>query len=72
MKNNNTYVLALVMSDDKRHKNSTKYFRLLSCVIYNIIENYVCIDYLAFQSKKLSDICMDKKYLGKVLIDSLV
>ena len=40
-------------------KNGTKYLRVLSCLIYAIIGNYVCIDYLACQSKKLSVICMD-------------
>ena len=29
---------------------------VLSCVIYSLIENYVCIDYLFFQSKTLSSI----------------
>ena len=29
---------------------------MLSCVIYTIIKNYVCIDYLAFQSKQISAI----------------
>ena len=29
---------------------------MLSCVIYTIIKNYVCIDYLACQSKILSEI----------------
>ena len=29
---------------------------MLSCVIYTIIKNYVCIDYLDFQSKTLSEI----------------
>ena len=33
---------------------------MLICVIYSIIDNYVCIDYLDCQSKKLSVICMDK------------
>ena len=49
MKKNNAYVLLLVMFYETRHKNATKYFRVLSCVIYNIIDNYVCIDYTAFQ-----------------------
>ena len=47
---------------ETRHKNATKYFRVLSFVIYDIIENYVCIDSQACQSKKISFICMDKKY----------
>ena len=63
MKNNNTCVLALVIFYETRHKNATKYFRVLSCVIYTIIDNYVCICYLACQSKKISVICMDRKYL---------
>ena len=27
-------------------KNTKKYFKVLICVIYTIIKNYVCIDYL--------------------------
>ena len=65
MKKKNTRVLAWVMFYETGHKNVTKYFRVLSCVIYSIIGNYVCIDYLACQSKKLRDICIDRKYLGK-------
>ena len=29
---------------------------MLSCVIYTIISNYVCVDYLAYESKKLSEL----------------
>ena len=29
---------------------------MLSCIIYIIISNYVCIDYLACESRKLSEI----------------
>ena len=31
-------------------------FRVLSCVIYTIISNYVCIDYLGAEKTKLSDL----------------
>ena len=31
-------------------------FRVLSCVIYTIIINYVCIDYLGSEKTKLSDL----------------
>ena len=31
-------------------------FRVLSCVIYTIIEKYVCIDYLGSKKSKLSDL----------------
>ena len=57
-------VFELVIFYETRNKNAMKYFRLLSCVMYTIIDNYVCIDYLACQSNKLSVICMDRKYLG--------
>ena len=42
-------VLALLMFHETRGGNSKKYFSVLSCVIYTIIKNYVCIDYLACQ-----------------------
>ena len=43
-------------------------FRVLSCVIYTIISNYVCIDYLGSEKSKLSDLCLgvagSYKHLG--------
>ena len=39
-------VLALLMFYEIR-QNPKKVFKLLSCVIYTIISNYVCNDYLA-------------------------
>ena len=50
----NTSVVALIMFHETRGEKPKKYFMVLICVIYNIIKNYVCIDYLAFQSKDLS------------------
>ena len=47
-----TSVLALIMFHETRGDNPKKYFRLLSCVVYSIIKNYVCIDYIACLSKK--------------------
>ena len=41
-----TRVLALLMSYETR-KNDGKYFKVLNCVIYKIINNYVCIGYLS-------------------------
>ena len=41
---NNTSVLALLMFHDTKAYNPKKYFRVLSCIIYTIIKNYVCID----------------------------
>ena len=46
---NNTSVLALIMINETRSYNPKKAFGVLSCVIYNIIKNYVWIDYLACQ-----------------------
>ena len=51
---NKTRVLALLMFYETR-KNTKKYFKVLSCVIYTIISHYVCIDYLACESKFLSE-----------------
>ena len=46
---NNTRVLALLMFHDTRGENPDTSFRVLICVSYTIIKNYVCIDYLAYQ-----------------------
>ena len=43
---NKKRVLALLMFYETR-KNPKKAFKVLSFVIYKIISNYVCIDYLA-------------------------
>ena len=48
----NTSVLALIMFYETRGDNPKKYFRVLSCVVYKIIKNYVYIDYLACLPKK--------------------
>ena len=48
-------MLALLMFYGTRN-NPKKNFRVLSCVIYTIIRNYVCIDYLDCEAKKLSEI----------------
>ena len=39
-----------------------KVIRVLNCVVYYGVDNYVCIDYLGCQSKKLSVICSDKLF----------
>ena len=41
-----TRVLALVVFYELGDFNPRKMFRVLSCVIYTIIDRYVCIDYL--------------------------
>ena len=45
----NTSLLSLIMFHDTRVENPKKFFRMLSCVIYSIIKNCVCIDYPACQ-----------------------
>ena len=44
---NNTSVLTLLMLHETRIMNPKKCFRALSCVIYTILNNYFCIDYLS-------------------------
>ena len=43
-----TRVLALLMFYETR-KKPKKVFKVLSCVIYTMISNYICIDYLESQ-----------------------
>ena len=50
----NTRVLTLVIFYESGEKIIRKLFRVLSCVIYNIIEKYVCIDYLGSEESTLS------------------
>ena len=37
-------------------KNPKRVFKVSSCVIYTIIRNYVCIDYLDSESKELNEL----------------
>ena len=45
----NTSVLSLIMFYETRVDNTKKTYRVLSCVIYILIKNYVYIDYITFQ-----------------------
>ena len=54
-------VIALVMLYDNRTKNPTEVYRVLSCVLNYFIENYVCTDFICFQSKTISNISSNKK-----------
>ena len=51
-----TRVLALVVFYELGNFNPSKMFRVLSCVIYTIIDRYVCIDYLGTETKKISEL----------------
>ena len=44
-----TRALELLMFYETRPYNPKKAFKTLSCVIYTIIKNYVCIDYITCQ-----------------------
>ena len=43
----------------ENRNNARKMFRVLICVMYIIIRNYVCIDYLGSEKLKLSDLRID-------------
>ena len=45
---------------ESKKDNPIKIYRVLSCVLYSIIDNYVCIEYLCCHSKTLSVISYDK------------
>ena len=49
LKKNNTCVMPLMMIMRITEEIQKKLYRVLSCVVYYLIENYVCIDYLSCQ-----------------------
>ena len=55
-KQKNTRVLALVVFYEHGSTNPRKNFKVLSCVIYTIIDRYFCIDYLGTEKKKISEL----------------
>ena len=48
--------MALIMFYDNNGIKPKKVYRVLSCVIYSLVYNYFCTDYLSCQSKTLSRI----------------
>ena len=52
----NTSVMVLIMIYKNVIISIKNVLILLSCVVYTLIDNYVCIDYLSCQSKTLCDI----------------
>ena len=61
LEKNKTRELALLIFYERRN-NPKKYFKVLSCVIYTIIKNCVCINCLACESKDLSELPDMTKY----------
>ena len=56
LKNKNTCVIDTIMTYDKNGGNVKTVYRVLSCVVYYLIDNYVCNNYLLCQSKTLISI----------------
>ena len=52
----NTYVMALIIIYENNGEDKKTVYRVLSCVVYTLIDNYVCIDYLLCQSKTWCEI----------------
>ena len=48
--------MALIMIYDDNEEIQKLMYRVISCVVYSLIDNYVCIDYLLCQSKVLRSI----------------
>ena len=53
---NNTYFIILIMIYQNNGEITKRLYRVLRCVVYSLIDNYFCIEYLSCQSKMLSDI----------------
>ena len=49
-------MIALVVHYEHGNLNTRKFFKVLSCVIYTIIDRYVFIDYLCTEIKKISQL----------------
>ena len=49
-------MIALVIFYESGKINPRKIFKVLSCVIYTIIEKYICIDYLGTEKNKITDL----------------
>ena len=56
LKNKNTRVMAPIMIYENNRGIPKQVYRVLSCVVYYPIYNYVCIDYISCESKTLSSI----------------
>ena len=53
---NNTSVMALIMIYENNGGIAKTVYIVFSFVVYTLIDNYVCIGYLSYQSIALSDI----------------
>ena len=62
MRKKYTWVIALIIFYESKTKKTIKIYRVLSCVLYYVIYNYVCIEYLCFQYQTLIRISSDKTF----------
>ena len=46
MKKKNTYIIALIIFYENKVTKQKKVYRVLNCVIYSLMDNYILIDYL--------------------------
>ena len=58
----NICVMALIMIYENNGGNAKIVYIVLSCVVYFLIDNYVCIDYLSCQLKTLSSISYEPTF----------
>ena len=56
LKRPNTRVIALIVNYEHGSYSTKKVFKVLSCVVYTMIEKYVCIDFLCILNKRLSEL----------------
>ena len=63
--NKNSYVMALIMIYENSGKGIRKVYRMLGCVVYTLIDNYVCIYYLSCQPKTLCGISKNPTFKEK-------
>ena len=52
----NTRVISLIVNYEHGSFKTRKVFKVLSCVIYTIIDKCVCIEYLCTEKKRLSEL----------------
>ena len=62
MMKKNTSFMALILIYENNGEIVKTVYIVLSCVVYTLIDNYVCIEYLSCQSKKLSTITSKKTF----------
>ena len=60
----NTSAMALIMIYENNAEIEKTVYIVLSCVVYTLIDNYICIEYLLFKSKTLCDISSNPTFKG--------